>query len=83
MEKTKIKVEHLNLHFGDHHVLKDVNMDIKENAVTALIGPSGCGKSTFLKTLNRMQDLVPSAKIDGLVTIDVHLHHQLETHGNK
>lgn len=70
MEKTKIKVEHLNLHFGEHHVLKDVNMDIKENAVTALIGPSGCGKSTFLKTLNRMQDLVPSAKIEGLITID-------------
>ena len=70
MEKTKIKVEHLNLHFGDHHVLKDVNMEIKENAVTALIGPSGCGKSTFLKTINRMQDLVPSAKIEGLVTID-------------
>ena len=70
MERTKIKVEHLNLHFGDHHVLKDVNMEIRENAVTALIGPSGCGKSTFLKTLNRMQDLVPTAKIDGLVTID-------------
>ena len=70
MEKTKIKVEHLNLHFGGHHVLKDVNIDIKEHAVTALIGPSGCGKSTFLKTLNRMQDLVPSAKIEGLVTID-------------
>ena len=70
MGKTKIKVEYLNLHFGEHHVLKDVNMDIKEHAVTALIGPSGCGKSTFLKTLNRMQDLVPSAKIDGLVTID-------------
>lgn len=70
MQKTKIKIEHLNLHFGDHHVLKDVNMEIKENAVTALIGPSGCGKSTFLKTLNRMQDLVPSAKIEGLVTID-------------
>ena len=70
MEKTKIKVEHLNLHFGNHHVLKDVNMEIKEHAVTALIGPSGCGKSTFLKTLNRMQDLVPSAKIEGLVTID-------------
>lgn len=70
MKKTKIKVEHLNLHFGDHHVLKDVNMEIKENAVTALIGPSGCGKSTFLKTLNRMQDLVPSAKIEGLITID-------------
>ena len=70
MEKTKIKVEQLNLHFGEHHVLKNVNMDIKENAVTALIGPSGCGKSTFLKTLNRMQDLVPSAKIDGQITID-------------
>lgn len=70
MEKTKIKVEHLNLHFGDHQVLKDVNMDIKEHTVTALIGPSGCGKSTFLKTLNRMQDLVPSAKIDGRITID-------------
>ena len=70
MEKTKIKIEHLNLHFGDHHVLKDVNIDIKKRAVTALIGPSGCGKSTFLKTLNRMQDLVPSAKIEGLVMID-------------
>lgn len=70
MEKTKIKVENLNLHFGDHHVLKNINMEVKSNAVTALIGPSGCGKSTFLKTLNRMQDLVPSAKIEGLVTID-------------
>ncbi|MBS7302953.1 MAG: phosphate ABC transporter ATP-binding protein [Lachnospiraceae bacterium] len=70
MEKTKIKVEHLNLHFGDHHVLKDINMQVRSNAVTALIGPSGCGKSTFLKTLNRMQDLVPSAKIEGLITND-------------
>ena len=70
MEKTKIKVENLNLHFGDHHVLKDINMQVRSNAVTALIGPSGCGKSTFLKTLNRMQDLVPSAKIEGLITID-------------
>ena len=70
MGKTKIKVENLNLHFGNHHVLKNINMEVKSNAVTALIGPSGCGKSTFLKTLNRMQDLVPSAKIEGLVTID-------------
>ena len=70
MNNTKIKVEHLNLHFGSHHVLKDINMEIKSNAVTALIGPSGCGKSTFLKTLNRMQDLVSTVKIDGLVTID-------------
>jgi len=70
MNNTKIKVEHLNLHFGEHHVLKDINMEIKSNTVTALIGPSGCGKSTFLKTLNRMQDLVSTVKIDGLVTID-------------
>ena len=70
MNNTKIKVEHLNLHFGNHHVLKDINMEIKSNAVTALIGPSGCGKSTFLKTLNRMQDLVSTVKIDGFVAID-------------
>lgn len=70
MNNTKIIVEHLNLHFGNHHVLKDINMEIKSNAVTALIGPSGCGKSTFLKTLNRMQDLVSTVKIDGRITID-------------
>ena len=70
MKKTKIKVEQLNLYFGDHHVLKNINMEIKSNAVTALIGPSGCGKSTFLKTLNRMQDLVSTVKIEGLVTVD-------------
>lgn len=70
MEKTKINVEHLQLHFADHHVLKDVNMDIKSNCVTALIGPSGCGKSTFLKCLNRMQDLVPSARIEGTILMD-------------
>ena len=70
MTNTKIKLDHLNLHFGHHHVLKDINMGIKSNAVTALIGPSGCGKSTFLKTINRMQDLVSTVKIDGLITID-------------
>ena len=70
MNNTKIIVEHLNLHFGNHHVLKDINMEIKSNAVTALIWPSGCGKSTFLKTLNRMQDLVSTVKIDGRITID-------------
>ena len=52
--KIKVKVENLNLYYGENHALKDVNMDIQENAVTAFIGPSGCGKSTFLKTLNRM-----------------------------
>ncbi len=70
MNSTKIKVEHLELHFGEHHVLKDVNMYIQKNAVTALIGPSGCGKSTFLKCLNRMNDLVDTVLISGKIHID-------------
>lgn len=71
MEKqTKIKVRNLDLFYGANHALKNVNMDIKEKSVTAFIGPSGCGKSTFLKTLNRMNDLVDSVKIDGLVELD-------------
>lgn len=67
---NKIKVENLNLYYGENHALKDVNMDIQENAVTAFIGPSGCGKSTFLKTLNRMNDLVDGVRIDGKVLLD-------------
>ena len=70
MKEIKIKVEHLQLSFADHHVLKDINMEIKNNCVTALIGPSGCGKSTFLKCLNRMNDLVDTAKIEGKILID-------------
>ena len=70
IDKTKIEVEHLQLHFADHHVLKDVNMNIKSNGVTALIGPSGCGKSTFLKCLNRMNDLVDTTKIECKILID-------------
>ena len=68
--ETKIKVENLNLYYGKHHALKDVTMEIYENKVTAFIGPSGCGKSTFLKTLNRMNDLVENVKIEGLVEVD-------------
>ena len=68
--KIKVKVENLNLYYGENHALKDVNMDIQENAVTAFIGPSGCGKSTFLKTLNRMNDLVDGVRIDGKVLPD-------------
>ena len=67
---SKIVVQHLNLHYGENHALKDINMNIAQNAVTAFIGPSGCGKSTFLKCLNRMNDLVDYVKIDGTVTID-------------
>ncbi|MGI6766712.1 MAG: phosphate ABC transporter ATP-binding protein PstB [Lentihominibacter sp.] len=57
----------LNLWYGDNHALKDVNIDIREKSITALIGPSGCGKSTFIKTLNRMNDLIPIVKITGEV----------------
>lgn len=70
MDKTKISVRKLNLHYGTNHALKDVNMDIKENHITAFIGPSGCGKSTFLKCLNRMNDLVDCVKIEGKVLLD-------------
>ena len=68
--KIKVKVENLNLYYGENHALKVVSMDIQENAVTAFIGPSGCGKSTFLKTLNRMNDLVDGVRIDGKVLLD-------------
>lgn len=68
--KIKVKVENLSLYYGENHALKDVSMDIQENAVTAFIGPSGCGKSTFLKTLNRMNDLVDGVRIDGKVLLD-------------
>ena len=60
-----IYARNLNWHYGDFHALKDINIDIPEKQITAFIGPSGCGKSTFLKTMNRMQDLVPGVKIEG------------------
>lgn len=68
--KIKLSVKDLNLYYGDNHALKNVSMDIYENKVTAFIGPSGCGKSTFLKTLNRMNDLVDDVKITGKVLLD-------------
>lgn len=70
MNNIKIKTEKLNLYYGSNHVLKDIDMKIRTNAVTAFIGPSGCGKSTFLKTLNRMNDLVDNITIDGKVYLD-------------
>mgnify|MGYP004644375019 FL=1 len=62
-----ITVKDLNLYYGAARALKNVNIDIAENSITALIGPSGCGKSTFLKTLNRMNDLIPGVRIEGNV----------------
>ena len=67
---VKMKSEKLDLFYGSHHALKAVSMNIYEKKITAMIGPSGCGKSTFLKTLNRMNDLIESVKITGLVTLD-------------
>lgn len=66
----KIETKKLNLYYGTNHALKDIDMQIRPNAVTAFIGPSGCGKSTFLKSLNRMNDLVDSVRIDGQILLD-------------
>ncbi len=70
MANSKIIVTDLNLHYGENHALKNINMEIKENAITAFIGPSGCGKSTFLRCLNRMNDLVDGCRIEGRVLLD-------------
>ncbi|HIR25952.1 MAG TPA: phosphate ABC transporter ATP-binding protein [Candidatus Egerieimonas faecigallinarum] len=64
---AKFEIKDLNLHYGSFHALKNINMKIEANKITAFIGPSGCGKSTFLKTLNRMNDLVENVKIDGQI----------------
>ena len=66
-DKNVFEIKDLNLWYGAHHALHDINIDIPANQVTALIGPSGCGKSTFLKVLNRMQDLVEGVRIEGSV----------------
>ena len=67
---NKFEIEHLDLHYGSFHALKDVNLNIPSGEITAFIGPSGCGKSTLLKSLNRMNDLVEGCKIDGKVLLD-------------
>lgn len=69
-DKTIISVKDLNLYYGTNHALKNVSMDIYEKSITAFIGPSGCGKSTFLKTLNRMNDLVENVEITGKVCFE-------------
>ncbi|MDP2401156.1 MAG: phosphate ABC transporter ATP-binding protein PstB [Actinomycetota bacterium] len=66
----KITVKGLEFHYGDFHALTDINVGIREKAVTAFIGPSGCGKSTFLRCFNRMNDLIPGTRAEGLVTLD-------------
>lgn len=66
----KIKVENLNFYYGSFQALKDINIDIHENRITALIGPSGCGKSTFIKTIDRMYDLIEDTKADGTIAFE-------------
>lgn len=70
MKETKIKVNNLNFFYDKKIALKDISLDMYSNQVTAFIGPSGCGKSTFLRTLNRMNDLIDNIKVDGEVIID-------------
>lgn len=66
----KFAIKDMNLHYGEFHALKNINLNIRKNEVTAFIGPSGCGKSTLLKSLNRMNDLVEGCRIDGEVLLD-------------
>lgn len=70
MSENKIEVSKLNLYYTDFHALKNVDINITKNAVTAFIGPSGCGKSTFLRTINRMNDLIDGVRIDGKIILD-------------
>ena len=67
---SKLKLEQLNIHFGSSHAVKDVSLDFPANTVTAIIGPSGCGKSTVLRSINRMHDLTPSARVTGRILLD-------------
>ncbi|NME35308.1 MULTISPECIES: phosphate ABC transporter ATP-binding protein PstB [Fusobacterium] len=70
MENNRIEVKNFNFYYGDFKALKNINMQIQKNKVTALIGPSGCGKSTFLRSLNRMNDLINGTKYEGEVLLD-------------
>jgi len=69
-DKVKIKTQAVNLYYGDFHALKNVTMDIPECSITAIIGPSGCGKSSLLRIFNRMNDLIPIARVEGKVLLD-------------
>ncbi len=68
--EIKMQIKNLNFYYGKNQVLKDINLDIKSNAITAIIGPSGCGKTTFIRTLNRMNDIILGTKIEGDILFD-------------
>ena len=69
-KNIKMQVENMDLYYGDFQALHSVDLDVYENEVTAFIGPSGCGKSTLIKSLNRMNDLVPDCRIEGDIRLD-------------
>ncbi len=70
MKEAKVSVRNLSFFYGANRALKDISMDIPENRVTAFIGPSGCGKSTFLRTINRMNDLIDNTRVEGEILVD-------------
>ena len=67
---VKVRARHVNVFYGDKHAIKDLSIDIPDRAVSAFIGPSGCGKSTFLRCINRMNDTIPTARVEGAITVD-------------
>ncbi|HOO15229.1 MAG TPA: phosphate ABC transporter ATP-binding protein PstB [Candidatus Marinimicrobia bacterium] len=71
-KEIRIQAENVNFYYGDKQTLKNVNMSIFQNRVTAIIGPSGCGKSTFIRLLNRMNDLIPNTRVEGRILLDNH-----------
>ena len=68
--EVKVSIRNLNIWYANVQVIKNVNLDIEKNKVTAIIGPSGCGKSTLIKSINRMLDIIPEAKVTGTILLD-------------
>ena len=72
---SKFSTKNLNFYYGDFKALKNLNLEIEAHRVTAFIGPSGCGKSTYIRTLNRMNDLIEGTRVEGTITLDLSLIH--------
>ncbi len=70
MESAVLKVENFSAFFGEHQVLKEINLSIPRNRITAIMGPSGCGKTTLIRCVNRMHELIPDARVSGKIFLD-------------